>query len=56
MSGSIRIDRDVSIEMRDGIILRADIYRPDDPGKCPAIYHQPDYSSYIDLPVIPVNR
>lgn len=33
----MRIDRDVPIEMRDGTRLRADIYRPDDKQKHPAI-------------------
>jgi putative CocE/NonD family hydrolase len=37
MSNSIRIDRDVPMATRDGVILRADIYRPDDSDKHPAI-------------------
>ena len=37
MCGSIRIDRDVPIEMRDGTVLRADIYRLDDGQKQPAV-------------------
>ena len=38
MHDSIRIDRDVEMEMRDGVLLRADIYRPDDKEKHPAIF------------------
>ena len=37
MPGSIHVDNDVAIEMRDGAKLRADIYRPDDREKHPAI-------------------
>ena len=37
MTFHIRIDSDVPIEMRDGIKLRADIYRHDDGAKHPAI-------------------
>lgn len=33
----IRLDRDAEIPMRDGCILRADIYRPNDEEKVPAI-------------------
>jgi predicted acyl esterase len=33
----MRIDWDVPIRMDDGIVLRADVYRPIDPGKYPAI-------------------
>lgn len=37
MSKSVRIEIDVAMKMRDGIVLRADIYRPDDQQKHPAI-------------------
>ena len=37
MSGSIYVDRDVPMEMRDGTVLRADIFRPNDKQKCPAL-------------------
>ncbi len=43
MSSSIRIDRDVPMAMRDGVILRADIYRPDDTDKHPAIVARTQY-------------
>ena len=33
----ILLERDVEIPMRDGVILRADIYRPNDDEKVPAI-------------------
>lgn len=36
-SSSFRIERDVPIEMRDGTLLRADVHRPDDDAKHPAI-------------------
>jgi uncharacterized protein len=33
----IRVDRDVAIPMRDGVMLRADVYRPDLEGSAPTI-------------------
>jgi predicted acyl esterase len=33
----MKIDWDVPIEMDDGPVLRADVFRPDAPGRCPAI-------------------
>jgi len=44
MINSIRVDRDVPIEMRDGVVLRADVYRPDDNEKHPAIVTRTPYS------------
>jgi len=38
MSSSILIDSNVPMEMRDGMVLRADIYRPDDDEKHPVIW------------------
>ncbi|MFC1533858.1 CocE/NonD family hydrolase [Thermodesulfobacteriota bacterium] len=38
MMTSIRMDRNAEMEMRDGTLLRANIYRPDDGGKHPAIF------------------
>jgi putative CocE/NonD family hydrolase len=37
MTNLIRIDRDTMLEMRDGIKICADIFRPDDGGRHPAI-------------------
>lgn len=34
---TLKIDQDISISMRDGIMLSANIYRPDAPGKFPVI-------------------
>ena len=38
MTGQIRMDEDVEIRMQDRTVLRADIYRPDDKEKHPAIF------------------
>jgi uncharacterized protein len=43
MSYSIRIDKSVSIEVRDGTVLRGDVYRPDDQEKHPAILTRSPY-------------
>ncbi len=44
MPNSIRIDRNVTIEVRDGTRLRADIYRPNDRQKHPAIFIRTPYN------------
>ncbi len=43
---SIRIDRNVEMEMRDGTILRADIYRPEGHEKYPAILIRTPYGKH----------
>jgi putative CocE/NonD family hydrolase len=47
MFNSIRIDHDVPMKARDGTILRADIYRPDDEQKHPAILNRTPYGKII---------
>jgi len=44
---SIRIDRDVPMKMRDGVTLRADVYRPDDREKHPAIVVRTPYNKLM---------
>ena len=44
MITSIRIDRDVPMKTRDGITLSADVYRPDDGKKYPAILSRTPYN------------
>lgn len=44
MSGSIQVQSNVPFEMRDGTILRADIYRPAEPGKYPALLVRTPYN------------
>lgn len=44
MSGhSIRIDRNVEMKTRDGVVLRADVYRPEIEAKVPAIVMRTPY-------------
>jgi putative CocE/NonD family hydrolase len=38
------VEKNVSAEMRDGVVLRADIYRPDEPGSFPALLQRTPYS------------
>ena len=47
MSGSVRIDRDRPMEMRDGVVLRADVYRPSDRAKHPAIFIRTPYNKQL---------
>ncbi len=55
-------DHDTPIEMRDGTVLRADVYRRADGGRDryrgdfvagQTIYHDGEHQSFISLPVIP---
>jgi uncharacterized protein len=39
----VAVDRNVAVKMRDGVILRADIYRPDASGKFPVLVHRQAY-------------
>jgi len=43
LSPSIRLEQDVPAKMRDGVVLRADILRPDAPGRFPAIVYRTPY-------------
>ncbi len=45
---SIRIDRNVPVETRDHVILRCDIYRPDDKARHPAILMRTPYNKNIE--------
>jgi len=41
---AVRVERDVSAKMRDGLTLRADIYRPDAEGKFPVLLQRTPYN------------
>ncbi len=41
---AVKLDRDVPAKMRDGVTLRADIYRPDAAGKYPVLLQRTPYS------------
>ncbi|WXG42096.1 MAG: CocE/NonD family hydrolase [Candidatus Freyarchaeum deiterrae] len=44
---SVKVDKDVSIKMRDGVKLAADVYRPDAAGKFPALLSVSPYDKDI---------
>ncbi len=50
MSQSIRVDRDIPMKMRDGITLKADVYRPDDRERHPAIVVRTPYNKIPSAP------
>jgi len=50
MHSSMRIEKDVPMEMRDGVVLRADVYRPDDNEKHPAILFRSGYNKTQSVP------
>jgi hypothetical protein len=41
-----RVDRDVAIPMRDGVVLRADVYRPDGDGRFPVLVYRTPYGKH----------
>ena len=47
----MRVDWDVEIPMDDGLVLRADIYRPDDDGRYPAIISYGPYAKGLPFQV-----
>lgn len=47
MTSSIRIDHDVLMQTRDGVTLRADVFRPDDSGRHPAILSRTPYDKRV---------
>ncbi len=47
VSHGMRIDWDVPIEMDDGVVLRADVFRPDDDGSYPVIMSYGPYAKWL---------
>ncbi|HUF47344.1 MAG TPA: CocE/NonD family hydrolase [Vicinamibacterales bacterium] len=41
---SVRVDKNLAARMRDGVALRADVYRPDAPGRRPVLLQRTPYS------------
>lgn len=46
-SSSMRVERDVAVEMRDGTVLYADVYRPDDSGRHPVLLQRTTYNKQL---------
>lgn len=47
MINSIRVDRNIPLKMRDGVTLCADVYRPNDNERHPAIVVRTPYNKYL---------
>lgn len=45
-SFAIRLEQDLPAKMRDGVVLRADILRPDAPGRFPAVVYRTPYGKH----------
>jgi putative CocE/NonD family hydrolase len=45
--GGAVIERNVAVKMRDGVVLRADVYRPEAPGKYPVILQRTPYGKVV---------
>lgn len=51
----VTVERDVMIPMRDGTLIAANIYKPDAPGRYPAIHAADSYQKDLDhLPNLPI--
>ncbi|MBC7292881.1 MAG: CocE/NonD family hydrolase, partial [Thermoleophilia bacterium] len=49
------VEKDVMVTMRDGVRLAVNIYRPDAPGKFPALLAADSYQKdLVDLPLLPI--
>ncbi len=49
-AGDIVIEKNVEARMRDGVVLRADVYRPVSPGRRPALLQRTPYSKNPEAP------
>ena len=45
----MNIDWDVAIPMDDGLLLRADVFRPEKPGKYPVILSYGPYAKGLEI-------
>ena len=51
---NVKLEKDVYVKMRDGVRVAIDVYRPDAPGKFPALYASSPYQkNLIYLPQLP---
>lgn len=46
-AGDMQVDRDVAVPMRDGVVLRADVYRPAGPGPFPVLVFRTPYGKHF---------
>jgi uncharacterized protein len=54
ISSNIAVQYDVPMKTRDGVILHADIYHPNSPGKFPVILMRTPYDKSVDWAVAPI--
>ena len=43
---AFRVERDVAVPMRDGVVLRADVYRPQRDGRFPVLVYRTPYGKH----------
>ena len=55
-AAGIVIEKNVAASMRDGVVLRADVYRPAAPGRRPALLQRTPYSKNPDAPTSQFHR
>ena len=45
--GGFRVERDLAVPMRDGTVLRADVYRPEREGRFPVLVYRTPYGKHL---------
>lgn len=45
-AGEFRVERDLAVPMRDGVVLRADVYRPQRGGRFPVLVYRTPYGKH----------
>ena len=50
----VLVERDVSMTTRDGLTLRADVYRPDAPGRFPVLLSRLPYNKNLRHVITPL--
>jgi len=45
-AGEFRVERDLAVPMRDGVVLRADVYRPQRDGRFPVLIYRTPYGKH----------
>lgn len=52
MLGGVVVERDVEAQMRDGTVLRADVYRPSEAGKFPVLLQRTPYDKRVAQQIV----
>jgi hypothetical protein len=54
--GRVRVERDIAVPMRDGVVLRADVYRPERTGRFPVLVYRTPYGKHLAAESYQIHR